>query len=262
MEAATNAQSNGNGLAGSHNVGREENHGADHAATRLPFYSSYSTDIHSTLERMPWQDVDAFVQALVSTWHSGHTLIVVGNGGSAATASHMAADLSKNTAQPDLPRLRAVALNDNMAAFSAYANDVGYEYVFAEQLQMIANEGDLLVAISTSGNSPNVLRAVESAKALNVRTVGLCGYAGGRLAGLVDIPIVAPNFSVEQIEDLHMIVSHMVTVCVRRAMQAEQARRAEHHAAAAQSAHFAGGSHRHPTETHQPGHVPPFAGHD
>lgn len=193
----------------------------------LPIFADYSAGIQKTLDHMPWSSVDEFVGALIDTWEAGHLVIVMGNGGSASTASHMACDLGKNTAQPGLPRLRAIALNDNMAAFSAYANDLGYESVFAEQVQMLAHEGDLVVAISTSGNSPNVLRAVETAKAMHVRTIGLCGYAGGRLANLVDVPIVAPNHCVEQIEDIHMVLTHMVTVSVRREMQAALLRRAD-----------------------------------
>ena len=134
----------------------------------------------------------------------------------------MACDLGKNTAVTGVPRIRALSLNDNMATFSAHANDNSYENVFAEQLVNFVSEGDALVAISTSGNSRNVLNAVDVANALGAITIGWSGNNGGKLAKLVDMSIVVPNFCIEQIEDMHMIMEHIVTMALREAAVAER----------------------------------------
>lgn len=226
----------GNGTNGTNGAGRINGAGdpahagstqGGFAAATPAMYAEYAGAVQRTLTRMPWDRVHAVVQALVHTWENGAQVLLMGNGGSASTASHLACDLSKNTVQPGLPRMRALALNDNMALMSAYANDVGYDAVFAEQMRALARPGDLVLAISTSGNSPNVLCAMEVARKLHLRTVGLCGYSGGKLADLVDIAVVAPNHCVEQIEDIHMLLAHLVTVGVRSAMQAALLRGAE-----------------------------------
>jgi D-sedoheptulose 7-phosphate isomerase len=132
----------------------------------------------------------------------------------------MACDLTKNTAMPGTPRLKTIALNDNMALFSALGNDLGYENVFAEQLATLVNPGDVVIAISASGNSPNVLKAIAVATERGATTVGLSGYAGGKLAKLVDHAIVAENDCIEQVEDIHLILEHMMTSALRARMRA------------------------------------------
>lgn len=144
-------------------------------------------------------------------------------GGSASTASHMACDLGKNTAVGDMPRLRVMSLNDNMALFSALSNDNGYARVFADQLAAFVNAGDVVIAISASGNSPNVLNAIRLAQARGALTIGWSGYAGGQLAQLVDLPLVVTNQVIEQIEDIHVMLEHMVTTGLRQAMLDHQA---------------------------------------
>jgi D-sedoheptulose 7-phosphate isomerase len=148
-------------------------------------------------------------------------VIIMGNGGSAATASHMACDLGKNTVIPGRPRFRVMALTDSMALITAYANDLGYENVFAEQLTNLVRPGDIVVGISTSGNSPNVLRAIELARQAGAITIGWTGYDGGKLAQMVDVPVVVPNHCVEQLEDVHLMLEHMVTAALRQAIQME-----------------------------------------
>jgi D-sedoheptulose 7-phosphate isomerase len=106
-----------------------------------------------------------------------------------------------------------------MALFSALGNDCQYENVFAEQIRTLANEGDVVIAISASGNSPNILNGVGIAKEHRAVTIGLTGYHGGRLAGMVDIPIVVPNHCIEQIEDVHVMLEHIMTVAVRESMR-------------------------------------------
>lgn len=180
------------------------------------FLRTYAAELQDTLGNLPWSAINDVVQVLVAAWRERRHVYIMGNGGSAATALHMAADLSKNTAAPGLPRLRAVSFNDNMALFSALANDTAYDQVFSEQVATYVEPGDVVVAISASGNSPNVLSAVTAARELGATTVGLSGYYGGKLAGMVDIPVVVNNHSIEQIEDLHMMIEHMVTASVRQ----------------------------------------------
>ena len=186
---------------------------------RINRYQEYAAEINRSLELIPWGTVHEVACLLHYARVNMQQVFVMGNGGSAATASHMACDLSKNTVIADQPRYRVMALTDNMSLFSAYSNDCGYENVFAEQLANFVREDDIVIAISASGNSPNVLNAVELAKQHRAITIGWSGYHGGRLSQIVDLPVVVPNHCIEQIEDLHMILAHMITVSVREAMQ-------------------------------------------
>lgn len=182
------------------------------------FIRTYANELQDTLANLPWTAINDVVRTVFDAWTERKTVFVMGNGGSAATALHMAADLSKNTAVPGFPRLRAVSFNDNMALFSALGNDTAYDQVFREQVLTYVDSGDVVIAISASGNSPNVLNAVTTARDLGATTIGFSGYYGGKLAGMVDIPVVVPNHSIEQIEDMHMILEHMVTASVRQAV--------------------------------------------
>jgi D-sedoheptulose 7-phosphate isomerase len=187
----------------------------------MQFYKKYSDEIAQTLQRLPWDRVQQMVDRLHAARMNHHQVFVMGNGGSASTASHLACDLGKNTIVEGQPRFRIQAFTDNMAIFSAYANDCGYENVFAEQVQSFVRPGDVVIAISASGNSPNVLKAVSLARSLQAHTIGWSGYEGGALADLVDISIVVPNHCIEQIEDIHLILEHMVTTALRTAITNE-----------------------------------------
>lgn len=190
-------------------------------------FRQYVEEVQDTLDRLPLDDMESVVAVLLSAWKENKQIFVMGNGGSAATASHMACDLSKNTAMAGMPRLRVLSLNENMAHFSAHANDDGYENVFAEQLSNFVNEGDVVLAISTSGNSANVLKAVEAGRAAGATTVGWCGSPGGRLARIVDVAVVVPSTNIEQVEDIHLMMEHMVTVAMREAIVQEASRLAD-----------------------------------
>ncbi len=145
----------------------------------------------------------------------GRVVFVVGNGGSAATASHFACDLSKGTRRDGPPTFHVVSLTDNVPLLTAWANDSGYDRVFSEQLTALARPGDLLVAISASGNSPNVVAAVDAARSCGMAVVGLSGRSGGRLAHLVDVVVNVPSDRIEVVEDAHLIVAHSLCVAVR-----------------------------------------------
>lgn len=178
-------------------------------------FEAYVNGIKATLDTMPWAVVERVVDVIHDARHTNRQVFVFGNGGSASTASHMACDLGKNTQAPGSPRLRVLSLNDNMALFSALSNDCGYENVFAEQLSSLVQPGDIVIAISASGNSPNVLKAIEVAQVRGATTIGFSGYAGGKLSQMVDLPIVAENHCIEQIEDIHVMLEHMITTAVR-----------------------------------------------
>jgi D-sedoheptulose 7-phosphate isomerase len=145
----------------------------------------------------------------------GRVVFVVGNGGSAATASHFACDLSKGTRRDGPPTFHVVSLTDNVPLLTAWANDSGYERVFSEQLTALAQPGDLLVAISASGNSPNVVAAVDAARSCGMAVVGLSGRSGGRLVNMVDALVKVPSDRIEVVEDAHLIVAHSLCVAVR-----------------------------------------------
>jgi D-sedoheptulose 7-phosphate isomerase len=179
-------------------------------------HRTYIAEIQRTLDLLPWSLIEEVVEALHNARLNGRQIFIMGNGGSAATASHFACDLGKNIVVPHLPRLRVQSLTDNMAFFSACANDYGYESVFAEQLANLLQPGDLVIAISASGNSANVLRAIEFAQRCDAFTIGWSGYEGGQLARLADLALVVPNHCIEQIEDVHLILGHMVTVALRQ----------------------------------------------
>src|SRR5918997_3050822 len=145
----------------------------------------------------------------------GRVVFVVGNGGSAATASHFACDLSKGTRRDGPPTFHVVSLTDNVPLLTAWANDSGYDRVFSEQLQTLARPGDVLVVISASGNSPNVIAAIETARSCGMSVIGLTGRSGGQLARLVDVLMHVPSDRIEVVEDAHLVAAHSLCVAVR-----------------------------------------------
>jgi len=135
----------------------------------------------------------------------------MGNGGSASTASHFACDLGKGTICEGKPRFRVVSLNDNMPLITALSNDFGYERVFIEQLMNLVSPDDLVISITGSGNSPNILKAVEYAKKQGAKTIGLIGFGGGKLQEIVDEHITVSNTNYGQVEDIHLILAHALS---------------------------------------------------
>ncbi len=175
----------------------------------------YLQEVGEMVRAIPRDGVRQVVEAVREARDSGRRVFIMGNGGSAATASHMACDLAKTAITKGKRRLKAVALTDNAPLLTAWGNDAAYEDVFAEQLRNLAEPGDLVIAISGSGNSPNVLKASELAREVGAKTVGFTGRPGGRLKELVDISVVVPAVRIEQAEDGHMILDHVVTVALR-----------------------------------------------
>lgn len=177
---------------------------------------AYFSAISLTLNFLPVDKVALVLAVLDAARMRRSRVYIFGNGGSAATASHFACDLTKGTIRSGKPGMRVYALADNVPVFSAWANDTGYENVFSEQLRDIVEPGDVVIAISGSGNSFNVIEGIRVAKSAGATTIGFSGFDGGRLAELADIAIVVPNNCMEQVEDIHLILTHAIAVCLRR----------------------------------------------
>jgi D-sedoheptulose 7-phosphate isomerase len=149
-------------------------------------------------------------ETLLRAYRNDKQVFVIGNGGSSSTASHMAADLAKNTIGPNMKRFRIATLSENAAIVTALANDLGYENIFYEQLVNVIRAGDVLIVVSASGNSPNVIKAIRHAQAQSAEVVGLLGFEGGRAAELADIPIVVSSDAYGIVEDVHLAINHML----------------------------------------------------
>src|SRR4051812_19667163 len=174
--------------------------------------NTYLLQVAQTLSQVPRQPLAQIAKAIWETYERDGTILICGNGGSAASASHFACDLAKLTISADCRRVRATALTDNIALMTAWSNDRAYADVFVEQLIGIYRPGDLLFAISGSGNSPNVLRAVDWANERGAPTVGLTGFDGGAMARLVRHSLHVDNHVMPQVEDVHMAVCHALAV--------------------------------------------------
>ena len=170
----------------------------------------YLYRLRAALDGLPREQLTALGETLLRAYRNNKQVFLLGNGGSSSTASHMAADLAKNTIGPNMRRFRIVSLNDNAAIVTALANDLGYENVFSEQLTNLVQAGDVLIVVSASGNSPNVLKAMRYARSRSASVVGLLGFDGGVAATLSDIPLIVPSDHYGVVEDVHLIVNHIL----------------------------------------------------
>jgi D-sedoheptulose 7-phosphate isomerase len=182
----------------------------------------YLDRLLKTLDGMPIEQIATLSEMLYRAYSDGKQVFILGNGGSASTASHMAADLGKNTIGPNMRRFRIMSLNDNIPLLTALANDLGYENVFAEQLQNLIQPGDVLIAISGSGKSPNVLRAMEYARSRSAQVAALLGFGGGPAAGLADLVVLIDSDDYGVIEDAHLIINHILVQHFRGRLAGEQ----------------------------------------
>jgi D-sedoheptulose 7-phosphate isomerase len=161
-------------------------------------------------------------ELLYRAYRNEKQVFTLGNGGSASTASHMAADIAKNTISPNMRRFRVLSLNDNTALLTALANDLGYEHVFSEQLKGMIRAGDLLIVLSGSGNSQNVLEAIHCARERSAVVAGVLGFDGGEAARLADLAIVVPSDHYGVIEDVHLVINHIIVDYFRDRLLEEQ----------------------------------------
>jgi len=172
--------------------------------------SDYITVLQKTMDRLPRDLIAEVIDILHGARMAGKQVFIMGNGGSASTATHFVCDLAKNTRRDGLPHFRVIGLTDNMAIFSAYANDEGYDRVFSQQLANLIKPGDIVIGISASGNSANVLNGIEEAKKNQAATIAFTGFNGGRLGPMVDINIHVDSNIIEHVEDIHLMLEHMI----------------------------------------------------
>ena len=176
---------------------------------------TYMLQLQETIAQLPTELIDQIIETLLENVHSGGKVFICGNGGSASTASHFACDLAKNTVVPGAPHFKVIALTDNMALVTAWANDTAYDNVFAAQLDPLVQPGDIVIGISCSGNSNNVINAMDVARRHGATTIAFTGDTGGRLKDMVDLCLKAPSPRIEQQEDIHLILEHCICAAVR-----------------------------------------------
>jgi D-sedoheptulose 7-phosphate isomerase len=175
------------------------------------YVRSYLVEARSVLDGGYLEEALEKVAAIFAKARAeGRLIFFFGNGGSASTSAHFVTDIAKDTLRGDGPRFRCLSLADNVDMLTAWANDADFNRAFAETLKGLARPGDVAVAISGSGNSPNVLEAVTAAKGLHLTTIGLTGRSGGKLKEMVDVALVVPSNSMQHIQDVHMVFLHLL----------------------------------------------------
>ncbi|MHB8599965.1 MAG: D-sedoheptulose-7-phosphate isomerase [Ktedonobacteraceae bacterium] len=179
----------------------------------------YITELEQMMQAISLPNLADVLGILEQVYRNGHRIFVMGNGGSAATASHFALDLAKNTITVGAPRLKAISLTDHVPLITAWSNDTAYEHIFSEQLANMIEAGDAAIGISASGNSPNVINALTLANHSGASTIGLLGATGGKIKDIVDAYVLAPGQNIEQEEDAHMILAHMITRHMREVVR-------------------------------------------
>ena len=185
---------------------------------KMSYAKDYIKRYLNRLEEVDLSVLDSIIKVLFGAWKNGNSVFIIGNGGSASTASHMACDLSKGVikdVQKPAKRMRVLSLTDNVAHMTALGNDLSYDEIFSEQLSHFAKPGDVLIAISASGNSPNIIKAVEKANSTGMASIGLLGFDGGKIKDMVDHPLIYPEKDYGRAEDFHLMVNHIMTERLR-----------------------------------------------
>jgi D-sedoheptulose 7-phosphate isomerase len=170
----------------------------------------YSSRLQEVLANSDWSNVNLLAQDMLRCWQERRQVFFCGNGGSAGNAVHLANDFLYGIAKKTGGGLKVQALSANPAVMTCLANDIGYESIFSEQLAVLAQAGDLLIALSGSGNSPNIVRVIEQAKAMNVKSYAILGFTGGKCKEIADVPIHFPVNDMQIAEDMQLIVGHMM----------------------------------------------------
>ncbi len=181
----------------------------------MSIIQDYIKGLDQCLDELNHRDIEEVADIIFDACKKGKKVFVCGNGGSASTSSHFARDLRIGTAAEGKPRVQSISLADNLALITSVANDKDYASIFEEQLVGILEDGDVVIGISASGNSPNVLNAVDYARKNGAVTVGLVGFGGGRLKQLAHRSILLSSRDYGQVEDIHMCLAHIITYLVR-----------------------------------------------
>jgi len=186
----------------------------------MRYVKEYLKKLMEILSIVNEEEISSVINVLEKARDKGSTVFTMGNGGSASTASHFVNGLSQGATVEGKPRFKAIALTDNIPNILAYANDIGYEYIFVEQLKNLLNDEDVVIGISGSGNSQNVIEAILYAKKNNAITIGMTGFSGGKLRKIVDYSIHIPCNSMEMVEDIHLAITHLISSYFRHVFEA------------------------------------------
>lgn len=186
----------------------------------MEFVKDYLGTLKKELDTLEPQSILKVVDVLFDAWKNGKQVFIFGNGGSASNASHFACDLGKGTLQrvydPKERRFRVMSLTDNVAIMTAFANDLSYEDIFVQQLSNLVNSGDVVIGITGSGNSPNVVKAIEFAKDSGATTIAFLGFDGGKVKDIADHYILIKSNHYGRLEDAHLILGHLITYYLRK----------------------------------------------
>jgi len=170
----------------------------------------YLKSIADIIDKLDIENISEMIEAIKLAYQDDKRIFVFGNGGSSATANHFACDFGKNAIQNENNKIKVISLSNSISSITAYGNDMGFDTVFEEQLKNLMHNGDLVLCISASGNSPNIMRAAEYAKKRDGIVIGLTGFSGGKLKELSDINVNVASDSYEKIEDIHLIITHII----------------------------------------------------
>jgi D-sedoheptulose 7-phosphate isomerase len=181
---------------------------------------TYLGEVSDLVMQVPPIEIDRVTGIIMKAYRSGRTVFVFGNGGGSATAAHFVCDLAKGTVAENRPRLKAMSLSNDIALLTAWANDTDYTNTFGEQLRNFVEEGDVVIGLSGSGMSPNVINAFHIANESRAKTVLFSGFQGGKARLVADETIIVPSDDMQQIEDVHLILTHIIFRCVRDQIRA------------------------------------------
>ncbi len=188
----------------------------------LEMIRSYLDGVGSLVMRIPPEEIRRVTDIIYRAWRSGRRVMVFGNGGGSATSAHFVCDLAKGTAAPGRRRLKAISLAENVPLLTAWANDTDYTNTFGEQLRNLVEAGDVVIGLSGSGRSPNVVNALKLANEAGAVTVLFSGFDGGEAAQVASESIIVPSDDMQMIEDVHLMLAHIVFRCVRGQMESEE----------------------------------------
>ena len=179
---------------------------------------AYRAELTEHIQKLDTAAFQGFIEILLAAYRQEKQVFIIGNGGSAATANHFVCDFGKNAVQGNKRRFRILSLCDNIEKITAFGNDISFDEIFRQQLINLMNEGDAVIALSASGNSPDLVRALEYAMEKKGHIVALAGFGGGKIAPMAEVSVVTDMTSYERIEDLHLMILHMV-VCFMKEHQ-------------------------------------------
>ncbi len=174
------------------------------------FTLKYVNDLQDTLRESNLENVEEIVNYILSAYESEKQIFIMGNGGSGSTASHFACDINKGVSLGLEKRFKVISLSDNIPTMLAYANDCSYDDIFVEQLKNFLNPGDIVIGVSGSGNSKNVIRAIQYANERDVTTIAWSGFDGGEIAKIAKSTFVVPVHDMQKVEDGHLILTHVI----------------------------------------------------